>query len=586
MLEKELTLEQKRHLRMELLWLKDPAKLAQTVRRILEKGELQKAINLVRLASTSENKPIVAWNAILSYVSEQRDYKSAFKLYNEMKKRAQHPDSYTVVHFLRGLARQPVSPEQVRLALHLHESLEAENSKVERSIIHTNAAMQVCINAQDYDSMWTLVSKLPDQGREAADQVTFDTILTSLRKDVESKARSDTDYDDKLTKCIDDGRKVWQDVIRRSKKGFLKLDESLICSYLRLLLLRPSQSISLEILSIIEDTIGIPTRPQPAKHADASQTQSLNDVPDRKRNMRTTAAVSRPSKFILSIILEAYLELPRNRSTNIPPMQYYWKALTENYSVRPDLENYHSLLRLCMLQHNSEWASEIITEMATSNKHSPRDSQGIAPGRTAYILALTACVREANAIRSGKARILERAHDIFDGMVQNLRPVPPRPVAKFLECAVVVHSPSQVYATLRKTMPVLDGLLHSNDKYTKSSSTVNRADSFKEDLTALVALTTEVVNTLRSAGVEDAWGGQQSFEDVKTWSDQLQRWSQDHGTKQVRPTEVTYLKSFANALRSRRREEHWKRVEQGVQKRAEKAGEQQGGRRRRHGRGM
>lgn len=581
MLDTDMSLEQKRHLRMELLWLKDPAKLAQTVKRILAKGELQKALNIVRLASTSENKPIVAWNAILSYVAEQRDFKSAFKLYNEMKKRAQYPDSYTAVHFLRGLAQKPVGSEQVRLAIHLHESLGAENSKVERSIIHTNAAMQVCINAHDYDSMWTLVSKLPDQGRGAADQITFDAILTSLRKDVETKPRSDTDYEEKVAKTIRDGRGIWQDVIRRWKKGYLKLDESLVCNYLRLLLLDPSHGTSLEVLSIIEETMGISTKVQRAEHAKITPAHGTDQMSGQARHGQKHVARCIPGKIALSVILQTYLGLNKQHSATFPPIDYHWNTLTKQLGVQPDLENYHSLLRNYMFWHDSKHALETIEEMRGSNK------QDLVPGRTAYILAFTACAREANAFRSNRAirvrpvsmrgahsrttsttsqvsdgltSILQRAHKLFDDMLQGSAYVPSRPMAKFLECAIVTQSAANTYAALQKVMPILQAQVLGKHRYSNSNNTVSRRDSelgsFAEDRTALVWLTIELMRTLQSARDQEVLGMKGESDDLKTWLSQLERWSQEHGTGQIRFTESKYLEAFQHAVQSKSAELH------------------------------
>ncbi|GAM91457.1 hypothetical protein ANO11243_095070 [Dothideomycetidae sp. 11243] len=613
-LDAEMTLEQKRHYRMELLWLKDPAKLAQTVRKLLAQDNFPKALNLVRLASTDDNKPIMAWNVLVSYVAQKREFKSAFRLYNEMKKRRQFPDSYTVIHIMRGLAQQPVSKEQVKLALQLHDSLDAENSRVERLAIHTNAAMQVCINAGDLDTMWTLASKLPDHGKAAADEGTFGTILTSLRRAVETKAKTDPDYNEIVSRSIEDGRKIWQDAIRRWKRNSLNLDESLLCNYLMLLLLKPGRETSTEILSIMEETTGI------GPNEDTSNEVLKGSL--APGNSRKLPRFVLPGRVLLSVLLKAYLPLCSYSGTSIRPAKSYWDFFTTRNTVIPDLDNYHSVLRIYAALGDSQNASEAIHEMLSTGDRMSAQTYGnlpkIAPGRTAYLLALTACSKETGAHRRRSRNIprgfartdadnrskpdtaqlvhfssadlefasLGRANKVFDAMIHNSKPVPAKPIGKFLECAIVTHSARSVYAALLKIMPILDAMLSemAGSGATNTTSPFSKraymgADG--EDVAALAKLALETVRTLLSVKGREALGLDGMREDqpemikLRTWlrrlgqgSDEIVALRQPARLADANLTEMKHLEVFKEALRSKHAAMAKKRVVRGTVTRA------------------
>ena len=482
-LDAEMTLETKRRLRLELAWLKDPGKLGQSVDRLLARGNLQKALNLVRLASTHDHKPVVAWNKLVSYIARQRDHKSAFRLYNEMKKRAQFPDSYTVTHLLKGLALRPVGPEQVRLALHLHESLEAKNSKVSRDIIHTNAAMQVCANAIDLDSMWTLVSRIPDHGRAAADRVTFDTILTALRRSIDVKPRTNADYEETLARVLDDGRRIWQDIYKRWKKGTLRLDEGVICNYARLLLLSTSPETSAEIFRIAEDTMGIPTV-ETARSTTAAQTTMTHHVI--------------PGSNFLSVILDMYGNHASSIATSVGTWRYYWEVLVNSHGVEPDRDNYRSALRLNARSGDSASSVSIIEQITADEERPGQHMRHV--GEVAhkvthvdYDLALASCSKGAAA--SHDLPSFEHAIRILDLFASRSSQLPPRTLSKFVHCAVASHHTENVLLAINKVMPFMSSCV---EETTIKGSRTNASDTRDPYLTSTMSYILDVANSLLS----------------------------------------------------------------------------------------
>lgn len=71
-------------LREELIYLRDPLKLADYVDSLLRKNGFEKAAELVRMAGRNI-ACTVSWNHLISYEMSQGRAYSAVKLYNEVK---------------------------------------------------------------------------------------------------------------------------------------------------------------------------------------------------------------------------------------------------------------------------------------------------------------------------------------------------------------------------------------------------------------------------------------------------------------------------------------------------------------------
>ena len=110
---KGIEVQNQKALQKELQWLKDPFKLTEHIRFTLRNNDPEKAMDLCRLASKSMDC-VVGWNAIVDFYMQRKKVSEAIKVYNEMKKRAQFPDSYTYVLLLRGLAVRGHVSQEVR----------------------------------------------------------------------------------------------------------------------------------------------------------------------------------------------------------------------------------------------------------------------------------------------------------------------------------------------------------------------------------------------------------------------------------------------------------------------------------------
>lgn len=64
-------------------FLPDPLKLADHVRGVLKKGDVEKALALTRIAS-KDMECVVSWNHIIGHLLSEKQVSAALKLYNEV----------------------------------------------------------------------------------------------------------------------------------------------------------------------------------------------------------------------------------------------------------------------------------------------------------------------------------------------------------------------------------------------------------------------------------------------------------------------------------------------------------------------
>ena len=323
-----------------------------------------------------------------------------------MKKRAQLPDSYTFTILFRGLSSYPHLSKTTSRALSIYQSMFAENSPVRPSIIHTNAVVNVCARAHDIDALIGIAADLPVHGSGAPNKLTYTIILNAIQSNaageydpqIASSRRYDSEKMERIVLAVQQGRRLWLEIKQRWMSGDLALDEDLVCAMGRLLLLgRKNQDLD-DVLSLLEQTMGIPRQiarldsPGPRRAEAASGPEEDSELPpDSPANVeletllsspspksklprspsdpfappssgpRLTQSAVRPGRNTLSLVLEACIALKYVRGA-----QNYWGLLTSpdsHYSIVPDGENYHMYLRLLSVQRSSKLAVEFVDEM-------------------------------------------------------------------------------------------------------------------------------------------------------------------------------------------------------------------------------
>ena len=360
-----------------------------------------------------------------------------------MKKRAQIPDAYTFTLIFRGLANNAhLGPEgAVQAALKVFDSILNEDSPVRPSSIHVNAMLNVCAQALDIDTMFSVAARIPEKGPDALNHFAFTTILQSIHESAmrpvpNSKGRRSLE---RRQRAIVQGRRIWGDIIDRWSKNAIQVDERLVCAMGRLLLAGDAVDND-DILSLVEQTmrierrvprIGDPNRPSrpygaekglkflgaSAAGADPAFRDSLEDLEEneprdvRVLNEKNLPNIERtkspefdplpfgrhsarlfpvPGPNALSLVLTACSQMGA-----FSEGQQYWDLITQ--TVVPDKENYHSYLRTLRSMRAGGRAVDLVADMARTKANG---GLGVGVEPKTFRIAMSACVRNYMSIKT------------------------------------------------------------------------------------------------------------------------------------------------------------------------------------------
>lgn len=370
-----------------------------------------------------------------------------------MKKRAQFPDSYTYTILLRGLSKNAHTSGTLSKALSVYHSLSAPNSRVEPSIIHTNAALKVCARAGDMDALWGVAGKIAETGPASANSITYVTILNAIRQNLlvnAPKGESDDETAARKERGIVEARLMWEDIIRRWGSADLMIDEELVCAMARLLLIGSRPRDWDDVLSLVEQTMDIPrlvprlgtTERQnagfprlrapnvPREYRVDDDHLSPDNTPVRgdeflpiKRD--SDGALSNPLAYVwpgnntLSVIQEACQKIVANKAA-----QEYWDLLTDprTYKIVPDIDNLHMRLRN-LRQNRASAAAVQLMEQDMMEK-------GVKPRPGTFRIAMSTCVRDKNNHNS-----LRHAGRILNMMFKTLEDADAKTITLYAELA-------------------------------------------------------------------------------------------------------------------------------------------------------
>jgi hypothetical protein len=448
------------HIKRELVWLKDPLKLAERTRALLALNDVPKAFELVRLASRDAQCPL-CWNALINHMLAHGKVKAAFQTYNDvmtrmpiwftgymtdltllqMKKRAQRPDAYTFSILLNGLARSTAKvPTAVAKALSLYHGMSGPASQIPPNIIHTNAALSVCARANDMDALWSIANSIPETGPNTADKVTFTTIFNALKADAGAGSYLDAKTRRPIASpaTIIQARQLWGGIVTRWRSGDIIMDENLACAMGRLLLIGGRPQDWDDVLSLVEQTTGIRRRAPtlrsgrkrdeddaelspsvvgniPRKAIDEYEPDAGSEfapvVHNRSTNDRSMISKSTrgsslmfatPSNKTLSLVMESCEKMELKKAAT-----KYWECFTSQNGLRinPDPANCHTYLRIMRVAKSSNEAVEFLR---TAMKHIP-------PQAKTYRIAMSTCVRNMLS-----RNVMTEAADLMDMMTNRL----------------------------------------------------------------------------------------------------------------------------------------------------------------------
>ena len=301
--------------------------------------------------------------------------------------------------------------------------------------MHTNAVIKVCSRAKEIDSVWDIVSRLPERGAHAADNRTFTIVLNAIRIHALTGAPpEETRYEraHRIERSIVEGRQLWDVVIKRWRSGDLLLDEELTCAMGHLLLIGARPRDWDDVLSLVQQTakiprliprlgtaaresIGLPRlrapdTPQDMKNnttevssearADLQPGSEFDPVDpkaflnrrrdDPSASVRAGArtAFAQPGNSLLSLTMESCLKLAASETA-----KEYFSLLTDPsgaYALTPDRQNLLMYLRILRHARDPHGALDFLT-------HSFKGAGNIRQTEKDLRIALGACARDSTS---------------------------------------------------------------------------------------------------------------------------------------------------------------------------------------------
>lgn len=342
-----------------------------------------------------------------------------------MKKRDQLPNAQSYTILFRGFANSVHPKLAVSEAVRIYHTM-MNNARLQPNTIHMNAVLGACARAEDLESMFSIVSTA-DEKLRVPNSRTYTLILNALRpRNAPPKVhrrRESPDNEEELeaqraadTAVINQGKAIWEEVIRRWRKAKLVIDEPLVCAMGRLLTTGGREECE-EVLVLVEQTMKIPRldedqdflptprgSPAPERTAELAEetTEKVAKFQAQTRIKIANRLFAHPGNNTLSMILES---LAVTRKTTLGPK--YWDLLVNKYHIVPDSATYHQYLRLLRVGRASTAAADVIENMPV---------ELVAP--KTFRLGLSTCIKDnlnqhafANATRIFKAMSKLRVPD-------------------------------------------------------------------------------------------------------------------------------------------------------------------------------
>lgn len=282
------------------------------------------------------------------------------------------------------------------------------------------------------DALWGIAAKIPETGPAAANATTYNTIINALRQNMLLSRPSGESAEEaaaRKERSIVEARRLWEDIAGKWRKADLVIDEELVCSMGRLLLLGPRPRDWDDVLSLIEQTMDIPRlvprlgTPE-RKEAGFSQLRAPNVPEDYKFDddhlapgqpemrgeefLPFTGSLAKNLSFVqpgnnaLSLIQEACLKIAAPKAA-----QKYWDMLADQYKITPDVNNLNQQLRNLRQNRASAAAVELLQNDMLD--------KGIRPPPGTFRIAMSTCVRDKNNHNSLKhgSQILHSMNEVY-----------------------------------------------------------------------------------------------------------------------------------------------------------------------------
>ena len=387
--------------------------------------------------------------------------------------------------------------------------------------------------------MFGIAAKLPTHGPGAANALTFTTILNAIRTTAWEGIRDDKPDGkaERRRRATMQGRRMWDEIIGRWRKGDIKMDEDLVCAMGRLLLLGESTNDYNDVFALVEQTMGIKYEsppmnrrnsqaisnepntkainnfakkalapadnlfPDAAKCSDEFSQESggFSDVlckePSDESSYETPGGEftpftdpnlkksphTQPGRNTLSMVMDACLRLC---ATSLA--QDYWGLLTDSrgpYNINPDAENYHAYMRLLRQQRASKLCVGIVTEMR-NGLGAIGSTLALAP--KTFRIALSTCVRDCN-----NPNALENASKLVHIMMETLSTPDVKALSMYLH--VATHRQNREWKSLMTVLKMTtQGFKNLRSRLAYAGAKLGTTDSRLEQQ-EMVSLATRLI---------------------------------------------------------------------------------------------
>ncbi|KAI5782746.1 hypothetical protein EDC01DRAFT_664768 [Geopyxis carbonaria] len=319
---------------------RDPLALAATVQTMVREGKDEDALFIVQKAGTMHGvNTLPIWNAIIRGMMDEGQIDKALKIFNDMKKRGRRPDKYTYKNILIGISNSTrIRAQHLEIAMNLYQNMcDSKETKPEAS--HSNTVLQIARKAGSIETMWSILSKMPDGGRHAADTATYTIMLKGI-----SELGEDEDI-------IPDCKRVWAGALSQWSKGVIDIDDGLASTMMFQLVkvskeeLRNMSLINkeyqLEAIKIAEQIFGLKLLDPPTKH-----------------NPPTPNIPPPVSERVLIPLLKAAENI-----RDVDLAQHIWKTfISPPYNIKPVTKTFHQYLYIFQTMHDPQGAVSALKE--------------------------------------------------------------------------------------------------------------------------------------------------------------------------------------------------------------------------------
>lgn len=369
-----------------------------------------------------------------------------------MKKRAQLPNAQTYTIIFNGFAESNHPKLAVGEALKIYNAMLC-SQRLRPNVKHLNAVLDVCAKAQDIESLFVTLRSATEE--RPPDNMTYTIILNALRYQLSNFPDPNTILSEKeeavaiqksITQTISRAKLVWEEVMERWRKNEIVMDEELMCSMGRILLLGGGKETE-TILTMVTEILGITKlkdgqpglmpEEQRRKVRDTTNTGAEGSASRRQfaleqgtkstkvpTSIETSNGSTGPqvvrftANNTLSLLMRA---IANSKLTKLGAR--YWDYMTTMYGVNPDQRNYRDYLD-CLFT-------------------------GAASGKAARVIAsMPPKIIQPQAIRRGllmcyfdnlNDKAFDNANTMLDAMTRTLRYPDPRCMTVYLDVALKVR---------------------------------------------------------------------------------------------------------------------------------------------------